>query len=265
MYPARNTAGKIADGTIEKENEFDCVNKEIAPGTSCLSYTKQHPCLDQSIFYFTCPALNDKLFFGQEYPDLKMHPLVQTHNAEPHKGDWRNHCKVCDLEPTIFLDELAGESVVGPISFSFGPNSLDGKADELDIEQYQVWFADDCGNLLGPKPVETVPVLGRETEKTAKPQLEKGCCTRKAYSIDIKSAFLPKGYKNVSVVVVPDTTSVGQLTIGAVAGYIVDSYVPGAVTKTKAEYGAIRGFGSCGVCVIFIVSASLFYMIAALP
>merc|ERR1711974_312526 len=103
-----------------------------------------------------------------------------------------------------------------------------------------------------------IPVLGRETNKEAKPKLQQGCCTRKAYKFEIKEAWLPKGYYNVSIVIVPDTTSVRRLSIGAVVGYIVDLWTPGAGRrKGKSEDGARRGFGSSGICVIFATCASM--------
>jgi hypothetical protein len=238
-------------------NESDCAT-EIPPGTSCSARTKDHKCIAQATFDFACLDLNDKKMLN---PQL----LAVTGDSAANYGG-RVRCQVCDLQQQNFEDTVQEESLVGPITFEFGPNSLDGTVDELDIEEYEVWFADECGNLLGPQPVTSIPVQGREENKEAMPTLPQGCCTNNAYKIEIESAYLPKGYKNVSVVIVPFTTSVQRLTFGAVVGTVADAYVSGWRWSGPARTsGATRGFGSCEFCMVFVACASIFSMSAAVP
>jgi len=206
--------------------------------------------VEQAELNFMCPVLNDKRLLNPELP-------APTDGQDGVR--WRTRCKVCDLQPQTFVDQLEDVSLVGPINFEFGPNSLDGTVDELDIEEYEVWLADQCGNLLGPQPVTTVPVQGRENNKQAKPTLPQGCCSKRAYKVEIEQAYLPVGHTNVSVVIVPFTSSVQRLTIGAVAGIVVDEFVLGASSKKKAaDDEGKRSFGNCMLCTVFAAFTSVF-------
>merc|ERR1712232_508585 len=114
------------------DDDSDC-NEPIAPGGSCQVKTKEHECLEQTTLLFECPDLNDVKGY---VPEPALPPGGEADHLE-----WRTRCKVCDLDPVVFVDEYVEESLVGPINFGFGPNSLNGKVDELDIEHYEVRFA----------------------------------------------------------------------------------------------------------------------------
>eukprot|EP00929_Paragymnodinium_shiwhaense_P101616 TRINITY_DN6475_c0_g1_i1.p1 TRINITY_DN6475_c0_g1~~TRINITY_DN6475_c0_g1_i1.p1 ORF type:complete len:523 (+),score=81.24 TRINITY_DN6475_c0_g1_i1:74-1642(+) len=176
----------------------------MSPNTTCETRTIDHACVEQSKLVFHCPLDNVD---PNRQPDLVM-------------GTFRTKCKVCGLEPSHFIDEDPRKRIVN-MSFEFGPNSLEGIVDQSDIEEYHIYFADLCGNLLkvdSDNASHTGEIVTLPVDNT----LEAGCCTRGAYKVGPLKTRMPGDEANLTVMVIPKIAGVGLLSVGSIAGYVTD-------------------------------------------
>lgn len=190
--------------------------------TTCETYTVDHPCVEQSKLVFSCPA--DNVDFERQ-PDLI-------------SGTFRTKCKVCGLETTDFLDVDPRKRIVN-MTFEFGPNALDGTVDEDGIEEYHIYFADTCGNLL-PVDSDNKSATGEIRRIPVDRSLEAGCCTFGAYKVGPLLARMPGEEENLTVVVVPKITGIGLLSVGHVAGLVTDFHD----REAEAFWGIARASGA---------------------
>jgi hypothetical protein len=138
----------------------------------------------------------------------------------------------------------------------WGPAEAEGLVDERGVVYYTVYFADECGNVLGDGPV--VVVQRREYPAISE------CCLKAYYQTIIEAQTLPEGATQFLVFV---AGQYGQASIGAgtaiedndvdgVKGIIEGGEGTGSSQRTSAPY---RGWRPAAAVVAVAAAVEMIY------
>jgi len=130
---------------------------------------------------------------------------------------------VCHIKDFLDEDDRPGR-ITGKVAF--GPAVVEGMVDEEQVEGYDIFFADDCGEAMGAAiaRVPRAPIMAKG-----------GCCEVMHYTVDL-AAVVPQGAAKLLVA-----------TRGIRTGKAVDinDFALGPTTTTAGRKTPVTGASAC--------------------
>lgn len=209
----------------------------VEGNTTCQARTLSHPCVEDMLVNFSCPAGNN---------DSWREPTFEKSEG-PDGIPPRIFCEVCGLDDSL-NDTDPREGFI-QLELYFGPNILavggggGGIVYELGIIGYTVYMVDSCLRIRGAPVAEIDTIVG----------LDASCCTPKAYGVNV-TAELPFNSSSMTLMIVPRTLG-GNFSVGAVTRLYEDL----VVFPRVGAIGAAPPMGVGGVL------ATLALVVLALP